>query len=74
MKRLSILVAAALAGGCGSVEYRDTTATVDANPLCVSDPDQPNQPVAEACRREQGASWSSERKSEPVDFGKRDQP
>ena len=73
MKHLLFWMAAALAAsGCSGVEYKDTTAAVDANPLCVSDPDQPNQPVAEACKREQGATWSSGRKGEPIDFGGKD--
>lgn len=73
MKRYAMCLLVALtATACSGVEYKDTTTAVDANPLCVSDPDQPNQPVAEACRREQGATWNSERKSEPVDFGGKD--
>jgi hypothetical protein len=73
MRHPAIWLAAALtATGCGGVEYRDSTGAVDANPLCVSDPNQPNEPISDACRRAQEATWSSERESEPVDFGKDD--
>ncbi len=60
------------AAGCGSVEYRDTNAAVNANPLCVSAPDQPNQPVAKDCVREQSATWRSERQDSKVDFSGKD--
>ena len=65
-----LLVLAATA--CGSVEYRDTHAAVNANPLCVSEPDQPNQPVARDCVREQSATWRSERHDGKVDFSGKD--
>ncbi len=71
LRAIGLLLVPAIAA-CGSVEYKDTTAEVDANPLCVSAADQPNELVSEQCRREQGATWSSERKSEPVDFGGKD--
>lgn len=62
------------ASGCGSVEYRDTNAAVNANPLCVSAPDQPNQPVGKDCVREQAATWRSEREDTKVDFSGKDDP
>lgn len=70
--RAACLPLVAALAACGSVEYKDTTAQVDADPLCVSAPDHPNEPVAANCRREQSAAWSSQRKSEPVDFGGKD--
>ena len=65
------LVALAISA-CSGVEYKDTNATVDANPLCVSAPDQPGQPVSPECERAQSATWNSERKGEPVDFSGKD--
>lgn len=62
------LLLAAFAAGCGGLEYRDSNAAVDADPMCVSAPDQPDQPVSKACEREQAATWKSERRSQPVDF------
>jgi hypothetical protein len=74
MYRFAWLVAVLLLSACGSIEYRDTSAAVDANPLCASRPDQPNEPVSRDCERKQDATWSTERKRDaaPLDFsGKR---
>ncbi len=71
LRALCLLLVPAVAA-CGSVEYKDTTAQVDANPLCVSASDQPNEPVSENCRREQSATWGSGRKGAPMDFGDKD--
>lgn len=57
------------AAGCGTMQYEDTNAAVDANPLCVSQqPDRPGEPVSSNCERKATGSWSTERKSEPVDL------
>jgi hypothetical protein len=64
------LIACSLAA-CGAPQVRDTNAAVDANPLCVSRPDRPGEPVAADCERKTEATWSSgDSKSEPIDFGK----
>lgn len=74
--RLPILLAIVIcASACGGVEYRDTNAAVDANPLCASAPSQPGEPVSLACERKSEAAWGSgpEGDGEPLDFsGKRD--
>ena len=69
IRSLPALLLAFGMAACGSVEYRDTNAAVDANPLCVSRPDQPNETPSQDCVREQRASWNADRKREPVDFG-----
>ena len=63
------LMAALVLCACASAEHYDTTAAVNADPLCVSDPDSPDDPVARNCVREQRVEWNSEKPSEPVDFG-----
>ena len=70
---LAIFVTAVSIAGCGGVEYRDTNAAVDANPLCASRSDRPGEPVAKDCERERAATWSSEPKAqdEPLDFSGR---
>lgn len=63
-----------LATACGSIEYSDTNASVDVNPLCASRPDRPGEPVSRDCERKSDATWSSDRQrnSAPLDFsGKR---
>jgi hypothetical protein len=75
MALLSMLVAMSLAAGCGGVQYRDTNAAVDANPLCASAPSQPGEPVSKDCERVREATWNSDdaKKGEPLDFsGKKD--
>lgn len=63
------LVAPALAA-CGAPQVRDTNAAVDANPLCVSQPNRPGEPVASECERKTETTWSSDdsKSSEPIDF------
>lgn len=74
--RLPVLLAIIVsASACGGVEYRDSNAAVDANPLCTSMPSQPGEPVSEECKRTSGVTWSSESEDqgEPLDFsGKHD--
>lgn len=73
MRYLPMAACAVLLAGCaGGPEYYDTNPAVDANPLCVSRPDRPGEPVSRDCERVRGASISSERRSEPVDFRKRE--
>ena len=69
---LACLAASLTLAACGTMRYEDTNAAVDARPECASAPSQPNEPVASWCERTQSASWSSERDSEPVDFGGKD--
>ena len=67
----TLLLAAGLAG-CTSYEERDNFAAVDANPLCVSRPDRPGEPVARECVKSMEGSWSTERRdSAPVDFSRK---
>jgi len=69
--RLPVLLAiVATASACGGVEYRDSNAAVDANPLCASAPSQPGEPVSRDCERTTEAAWSSKDKDrgEPLDF------
>ncbi|MGN7727154.1 hypothetical protein ACTJIL_15215 [Luteimonas sp. 22616] len=58
------------ASACSGVEYRDSNAAVDANPLCASAPNRPGEPVSAECERTREATWSSEGKQqgEPLDF------
>jgi len=76
MRILIPIVLALAASACGGMEYKDTNAAVDANPLCVSRPDRPGEPVAKECERKTETSWSSEsnkKSDEPIDFsGKKD--
>lgn len=53
---------------CGSIEYRDTNAAVDANPLCASAPDRPGEPVSQACERKSETTLRSGRDGSEVDF------
>lgn len=64
-------VAVLLAACAGTTEFRDTNAAVDANPLCVSRPDRPGEPVSRDCERISSGSISTERPSQPIDFRKR---
>jgi hypothetical protein len=70
MRRLSLLtlslVLPVLVSACGSMEVRDTNAAVDADPLCASQPSQPNEPAAARCERKTGVTF--ERKREPLDL------
>jgi hypothetical protein len=69
---LPLLGIALLASGCGSVEYKDTNAEVDARPECAGSDPRPGEPVESWCKREQSASWSNQHKPEPVDFDGKD--
>ena len=63
------IVFALLLSACGSVEYRDTNAAVDANPQCEIS-ETPGELVAPWCKREQSANWElGGGESKPVDFG-----
>ena len=63
------LSATALLSACGSVEYRDTNAAVDARPECDGSMGRPGEPVPAWCDRTQEATWSSESESAEIDFG-----
>ncbi|MBX9401107.1 hypothetical protein K4L06_07255 [Lysobacter sp. BMK333-48F3] len=74
--RLPALPAFALVAalsGCGSVEYRDTNAAVDARPECTSGPQRPGESPPAWCERKLEAKWGSSDNSEPVDFKQRDE-
>lgn len=69
MRILAPLLLALAVTACGSVEYRDTNAAVDADPLCASQPDRPNEPVSERCKRQTSASYTTGKpKEEPLDL------
>ena len=63
----AILACTALLTACGSVEYRDTNAAVDANPQCAHNV-KPGELVAPWCKREQSANWDLGGEGKPVDF------
>lgn len=62
---LPLLLATAVAG-CSSMEYKDTNAKVDADPLYASASDRPGEPVSARCKRETGVTYSSNKPSEPL--------
>lgn len=70
MRRLPLLtvtlVLPVLVSACGSMEVRDTNAAVDADPLCASQPNQPNEPAGARCERRTDVKF--ERKREPLDL------
>lgn len=70
MRILLLPIVAVLLGACGSVEYRDTNAAVDARPECAGfDDSQPGAAVPEWCERTQGATWTrNPDDGEPIDF------
>jgi hypothetical protein len=76
--RIAMLLAATLScSACGTMEYRDTNAAVDANPLCMgSNSARDGQPsISTACDRktEVGVSVGSEKDDPPLDLsGKHD--
>jgi len=70
---LTALALAAALSGCGSVEYRDTNAAVDARPECASGPSRPGETAPGWCERKLEAQWGSDSKSEPVDFKRGDE-
>ena len=57
----AIAASALLLGACGSVEYKDTNAEVDARPECEKGSLRPGETVPPWCEREQSATWSSGR-------------
>jgi len=71
-----ILSIALLSSACGSLEYRDSNAAVDANPLCVgSDSDRPGEPATSAaCDRKSETSWNAGKDGDdkPIDFDGKD--
>ena len=69
---LPLLGIAVLASACGSVEYKDTNAAVDARPECAGSDPRPGEPVEAWCKREQSATWSNRDTPEPVDFEGKD--
>src|SRR3546814_16166888 len=75
--RLPVLLAIVVtASACGGVEYRDSNATVVANPLCASAPNRPGEPVSKDCERASEATGSNESRDqgEPLHFsGKKDE-
>ena len=65
---LAALLAATLLAGCASTEYRDNTAELARDPRCIDKPANPDLEPAPWCKPEAGTSWSSERKSDELDF------
>lgn len=70
MRKTMLLGFAVVLAGCASQpDYYDTNAAVDANPLCASRSDNPNDPVSKDCERSSGARWSQDDKSsQPLDL------
>ena len=71
MRHLTIVAAALLLAACGSVDYKDTNAEVDARPECEKGSLRPGETVPPWCEREQSATWSSDSGDESIDFGKK---
>lgn len=73
-KRILLSALALALAGCGGVEYKDNYQQIANNPLCAgSDPSQTTMPAqTKDCDRQQSVNWSTEHKSEPVDFTKKD--
>ena len=68
--RLAMIAATSLLlAACGSVEYKDSNAAVDARPECAGGSTRPGETVPPWCQREQAATWSSDSKDEPLDLG-----
>ncbi|WP_242112761.1 hypothetical protein [Luteimonas aquatica] len=69
MRHAFALLIALAAAGCGTVQYEDTNAAVDANPLCTSQPDRPGEPVSRNCERRATGTWKSgSEESKPLDL------
>jgi len=74
MRLLPLIAATLLASACSSVEYKDTNATVDANPECLNAEGRPGEATAPWCKRELKAEFNTgSDKGEQIDFsGKKD--
>ena len=77
MRMVMLLAATLLCGACGSMEYRDTNAAVDADPLCTgSNSERDGRPaISSSCDRktEVGVSVGSKKDDPPLDLsGKHD--
>ena len=70
LRHAALFLVAATLAACGTPQVRDTNAAVDANPLCVSQPNRPGEPVASECERKTETTWSSDgsKSSAPIDF------
>lgn len=68
MRIVLMLSFAMTATGCGSMEYKDTNAAVNADPLCASAQSQPNEPASLRCQRKTEVSFGAEKSSEPLDL------
>lgn len=66
---ITAVAATALLSACGSFEYRDPNAAVDARPECDGSAGRPGEPVPAWCDRTQEGTWSSESESAEIDFG-----
>ena len=56
-----------LVAACGSVEYRDSNAAVDADPRCIGSEGQPGDAPPAWCARESSATWKPAQ-GEKIDF------
>jgi hypothetical protein len=76
MRIATLLTVSVLCSACGSIEYRDSNAAVDANPLCAGDnSDRPGEPASSRdCERSREASWSpgQDKDDEAIDFSGKD--
>ncbi|KGM53111.1 hypothetical protein N799_12860 [Lysobacter arseniciresistens ZS79] len=66
---IACAAAAAVLAACGSVEYRDTNATVDARPECGAGESRPGEGVPAWCERKHEAVWSSDPESTELRLG-----
>ena len=68
---LAVFLSSLLLAGCGSVDYRDTTAEVDARAQCTGmDEDEPGTVLPDWCERTSTATWHLGDEEMPApDFG-----
>ena len=70
MRLLPIALLTLAATACGSMEYRDTNAAVDARPECAGAVEtRPGEGVPAWCERNQEAVWSTGPESTGIRFG-----
>ena len=68
---LAVFLSSLLLAACGTVDYRDTTAEVDARAQCTGmDEDEPGTVLPDWCERTSTATWRVGEEEMPApDFG-----
>ena len=67
MRAVAGIMMTVLLAACGSVEYRDSNAAVDADPRCIGGEGQPGDAPPAWCAREASATWKPA-EGEKIDF------